>query len=512
MKNFVILLIALFPFSINLTLAQATYSKTYSINDLPSQGVGIEILEDSTMVILTIEIGKNNLPGIGLLSLDLDGIVLWKKYYSVFPLEFKPAFRGSGLIHCQEGGFAITGSILTESNELDYFLMRVSEKGDSLWTKTYGGVGRDLSNKILQTNDGGFLLVGLTESTPTTDIWLVKTDAEGEVEWEKSYTKAGNNQAWHAHLDKDGGFLISGWTSLEFGTADALAIKTDSLGNILWEKTRGTSGSDSTKDFFLHPQGGYWWMVRLDSTQENYPLKLTTTIIYHLTESGEILSEKEIIYGSNRFVLSPYIVTSKHLYFVGDEAGHPVLEAMDIFRTASVMKWDQLGNELWRKQFRHDELDPEFAIDHFDHAALAPDGTLVCVGWAYDYIEEEDLYFTKIWVVKMDENGCVEAAIQDCEEEFQPLDIHTPSQANTFQITPNPNNGAFTIRLLKNGFKNGHIRILNLTGQVLLEQSFTGEQDRYDFNMNTLKDGIYLIQIFDAMNQAYISEKLVITK
>ncbi|UCE25654.1 MAG: DJ-1/PfpI family protein [Candidatus Zixiibacteriota bacterium] len=59
----------------------------------------------------------------------------------------------------------------------------------SVWAHTYGGLDADGARDILQTEDGGFLIIGYTFSTGTgiADIMAVRTDDSGRMVWWNTY-------------------------------------------------------------------------------------------------------------------------------------------------------------------------------------------------------------------------------------------------------------------------------------------------------------------------------------
>ena len=103
-----------------------------------------------------------------------------------------------------------------------------------LWNKTYGGTAAERAFSVVATSDGGYALVGTTDSfgAGEDDFWLVKTDASGNMEWNKTYGGTGDDQAWSLVETSDGGYIIAGSTdSFGAGGYDFWLIKTDEYGN-----------------------------------------------------------------------------------------------------------------------------------------------------------------------------------------------------------------------------------------------------------------------------------------
>ncbi|MGC8766066.1 MAG: hypothetical protein ACP5QT_09330 [Brevinematia bacterium] len=104
-----------------------------------------------------------------------------------------------------------------------------------VWQKTYGGSDSgDEASSIQQTNDGGYIVAGWTDSfgAGSADFYIIKLDSNGNKVWEKTY--GGEYYDWASSIQqtKDGGYIVAGTTnSFGAGSADFYIIKTDSEGN-----------------------------------------------------------------------------------------------------------------------------------------------------------------------------------------------------------------------------------------------------------------------------------------
>jgi len=110
------------------------------------------------------------------------------------------------------------------------FLMAGCAQGiPAEWDKTFGGSGTDVFLSVQQTQDGGYITAGMTDSSGAgeDDIWLVKTDSEGNKKWDKTFGGSEQDAGFSAQQTQDGGYIIAGITgSYGAGEDDIWLIKT----------------------------------------------------------------------------------------------------------------------------------------------------------------------------------------------------------------------------------------------------------------------------------------------
>ena len=105
------------------------------------------------------------------------------------------------------------------------------------WEFTYGGTGNEEAYCVKQTSDGGYVVVGYSESYTNgdKDVWLLKLDVNGNEEWSQNYGGVENDVGNYVQQTDDGGYIIAGNTeSFSLGDQDYYLIKTDASGNEEW--------------------------------------------------------------------------------------------------------------------------------------------------------------------------------------------------------------------------------------------------------------------------------------
>ena len=88
------------------------------------------------------------------------------------------------------------------------------EAAASMWLNTYGGAQVDLAQSLVETSDGGYTIAGWTASfgAGETDFWLVKTDFIGNRLWNQTYGGAESDWAYALVNTSDGGYALAGNT------------------------------------------------------------------------------------------------------------------------------------------------------------------------------------------------------------------------------------------------------------------------------------------------------------
>jgi len=274
-----------------------------------------------------------------LLKVDANGNEIWNK-----------SFGGSGndeaysVIESKEG-YMIAGSTQHwDGMDYDFWLIKTDRDGNEIWNKTYGEKGDDIAEKIIQTNDGGYAIVGYTYSFNTPgdpDILVVKTDGKGELQW---YKVLGGNKTEDGNdiIETDDGYLVSGITySYETrGGWDTWLVKIDKDGNEVWNKTYG------------------WWdfewnayVIRIDDGYmiAGYTLSTPTEwgdayLIKVDKDGNEVWSKKyggqdsDQVYDFKKTEDGYILAGGTHTYSIGDF-------------DAWLLKVDANGNEIWNKSF-----------------------------------------------------------------------------------------------------------------------------------------------------------------
>jgi gliding motility-associated-like protein len=226
---------------------------------------------------------KNRNPTTVLLVLYLLLLHLRPLHAQLPKLQWGNKYGGSAveianrIILTQEGGTAICGYTTSKDGDVkamsprdywDLWVVKLDKCGNLLWEKSFGGTGYESARDMLQTPDGGYLVLGETNSTDggvvsgyggTKDIWLLKLSSTGNLEWQKRYGGTGLDIGNRIKMMPDGNYLIAA-TTASFdgdikqnrsakGYTDGALLRIDAAGNLLWTSCYGGSRNEELLDF-----------------------------------------------------------------------------------------------------------------------------------------------------------------------------------------------------------------------------------------------------------------------
>ncbi|QNF35466.1 T9SS type A sorting domain-containing protein [Adhaeribacter swui] len=189
----------------------------------------------------------------------------------------------------KDGGFILGGTSdspvsgnksVDVKGKQDFWIIKLDAAGNKQWDKTLGGSGSDYLQAIQQTNDGGYILGGSSDSPVSgdrtaaaagkQDFWVVKLDATGNKTWDKAYGGNSNDYLKSVVQTKEGGYILGGIsespvsgktgfnkTAASKGEHDYWLVKIDVNGAKTWDKTIGGSSFDYLQTVQQTTDGGY---------------------------------------------------------------------------------------------------------------------------------------------------------------------------------------------------------------------------------------------------------------
>lgn len=422
---------------------------------------------------------SNGFADLYVIRTDAMGDTIWTKKYGGSGVE-----HGYTISKTSDGNYIIAGVTSSNSgNGQDAYLIKIDEAGNMLWEKSYGGTGDDRIEAAYETADGGIIMVGNTNSAPSTspDVFLIKADANGNEQWTKRFGGAGFDNGNVVQPTSDGGYVIIGQTySYGAGSGDYWLIKTDASGNKEWDKMFGGPGLDEGKNIRQTSDGGFIITGDTDSYGAG-----ADDIYFIKTDAGGNMAWSKVIG-------SPEKEASKMIEECPD-GGYIIAGITRGFNFVNPNGWliktDASGDTTWTRFFGG------YDHEHLYCAKPTSDGGYVAVGHSDSYgasLKEQVL------LIKTDDMGLIPTAINEI-----------PYEAFSFSVYPNPSEGAFSIDLDMNGAPYADIRLMNTTGQIVLQERVESNGAFHKkLDLTGYARGIYLMSV--TMNGEQTTRKVTI--
>ncbi len=214
------------------------WSKTFG-REKDEYGWDVRITKDKGFIIAaqTNSFGNGEVDAY-LIKVDDKGNELWSKTYGGHKTD-----RIFSVQESDDGTFIASGITYSYSsvnaNDRDGYLIKTDANGNELWHKTFGGDAYDVVHCVTLTKDNGYMFTGYGESFSKQvgrDVYLLKTDHNGNIQWQKSYGENADERGLKGEQTNDGGFIAIGFTDKDL---NMYMLKTDTLGNKLWSRTFG---------------------------------------------------------------------------------------------------------------------------------------------------------------------------------------------------------------------------------------------------------------------------------
>ncbi|MEO8088582.1 MAG: T9SS type A sorting domain-containing protein, partial [Bacteroidota bacterium] len=340
----------------------------------------------------------------------------------------------------------------------DAWLLKIDSLWNIQWQRRYGGTQNEGFSNSFELGNGNLLLAGGSTSNDGDvnshiglgsgdyDYWVIETDSVGNLIWEKSYGGIRDDNPWKSIQLHDGTYLLSGYTyshevdvvgehDTVIGFSDIWLINIDSAGNLLWQKCLGGTSDDLGPVAFEDWDHG---IVVVGSTS---------------SQDGD--------------------VSGIHCY-------------MGFCNDAWIVKLDSAGNLLWQKCLGGSDGESfRYAVPLSNGEYIAAGSTFSSdgdvSGGGYHGIANGDA-----WVVKLSVNS---TGLQNSPNLVTDFSVHLNSALRTLYITFYSNDNERT-----------QLQLLDITGRALLEQplTVTAGFNKQKANTGELSAGVYMVRLITA--------------
>ena len=296
---------------------------------------------------------------------------------------------GEGVQQTTDGGYIVVGWTESGGGACQVYLLKTDANGDTIWTRTYGGENGSAGYSVQLTADGGYIVTGSTHyySADSIDVYLVKTNAVGDTIWTRAFGGISDDKGWSVRQTFDGGYIIAGYTySFGAGLGDVYLIKTFASGDTMWTKTYG--GTDEE----------WGWCVQ--QTSDSGYVIVGQTYSFG-SGDGDVYLIKTDAGGDSMW--------TRTYGGVGDDWGVGVQQTVDggyiiVGQTLSfglnngdvwLIKTDDIGDTLWTRVFGGDDDDWGKCVQQTN------DGGYIVVGSTAPHSSST----ANVYLIRTDSNG-----------------------------------------------------------------------------------------------------------
>ncbi|MFL5766014.1 MAG: T9SS type A sorting domain-containing protein [Bacteroidia bacterium] len=240
-------------------------------------------------------------------KLDNSGTIQWQNSYGGSDDE-----QPTVILCTPDNGYIFAGQSKSNDGDIhthhgmadssDCWVVKLDSTGHIMWETSLGGTGWDVATGISKTLDGGYVVIGTTESFNEdvtfnhggSDVWIIKLSSSGTIQWQKTYGGTSFESGMSIVQMTDSTYTAlantysaDGDVTLNKGQTDYWVIHISKSGSIIWQKTYGGTQADEPFNIEKTTDGGYilggysssqdgdvsinyaaseYWIVKLDST------------------------------------------------------------------------------------------------------------------------------------------------------------------------------------------------------------------------------------------------------
>jgi len=423
-----------------------------------------------------------------LVKTDTNGNKIWENYYGGTNHDW-----GNRVQQTPEGGYIIVG--MTESygaGKKDVYLIKTDPQGDTTWTKTYGGPDDDVGTTILQSYEGGYIILAATKSfgSGKYDLWIIKTDTNGDTIKTKTYGGAGNEGfltmqsglycSMGAIQTTDGNYMFSTFTNSFCGPdlidLDVWLLKTDTNLDTIWTKTYGGS-EEETSSYCTVQQvadGGYVFTGSRKTEYWGWPYQ-PDVYLQKVDAKGDSIWYCQ--YGGPLAEIGFWVEQTNDLgYIIAGDTRSEGAGGWDFY----LVKTDSSGRKLWTKTVGGKDREFGYVV----HQTW--DGKYVVAGATESYGAG---YFDG-YLVKVD-SDLITAVEKEHENDL-------PKHFSLDQNYPNPFNPNTIISYQLSKAAEVKLDIFNILGQkvvTLVSEPQQAGNYKYEWDGSGLTSGLYIYRI-----------------
>lgn len=168
---------------------------------------------------------------------------------------------------------SVDGDVKNPLGAKDVWAVCLSKNFDIIWQRTFGGSDFDEAHSIIRAFNGDLVIAGTTFSEDEDlalstyhgmgDAWMFQITDDGNVRWSNTYGGAKSDGGNGLAQTPDGGYIMVGTSNsknggiMNKGLYDGLMVRTDSLGGLIWQGSFGGEDFEYLYDVVALEGGNY---------------------------------------------------------------------------------------------------------------------------------------------------------------------------------------------------------------------------------------------------------------
>ena len=374
------------------------------------------------------------------------------------------------IIKGKEDEYILFGSSYDfEVGGLNYNITKVDAFGNFISRKILYQVNVDVGSKILKSEDGNYVIVGMAggdNSYGQTKFY--KINEQGEILLEKDFGAAQVRDYGFDILENDSGFLLLSTNYCEIGLSaafggfsqqsDVSVLQLDQEGNVLWEYSYQGDDYDYAFSFVQSEDHIFVAMNSRSEGAQSFDIR-----VLKLNLQGELIDSYD--FGGPGFEYAYRIIedSNSDLLICGTTSSEVERPSFYAFKIT------QEGELLWTRTIEKD-------------ASI----------YAYDVIERSsgDFIFTGKYAHNIDNSDIF---LLELDKQGQIIFQSSQSEIDDVVVFPNPSQGNFTIYQGNNSIE--EIWIYNIAGELVYKRIQNGNSLYTSLDLNFLEKGIYIISL-----------------
>ena len=429
------------------------------------------------------------------------------------------------IISTADSGYLVIGSTSSFGfdNSQMYFL-KLDSTGAIMWSKSHGGSNQEAGHAVIQTQDGGYVGVGYTNSWGSGgfDLLMVKLDANGNTIFEKYFGGTDWDFAWDVLETQPNVFVMAGETqSFGSGGKDAWIVRYDASNDIFdWNKTIGGSSTDDYKAITPDPTGGFYtagrgvqtghphedvmvtrfdangdtiWNRYYGDTLQDYANDITLFTDSSVVFTGRLTTTDTVKTYVVKLSPADTTIWEDRLKNTKNAIGFSVIERPDGY-PAVISQINSPGtkHEFWYVFMGYNgsgtmgTLENDYAtaitLDHF--------GKYMMAGYSNGFNSN----FTNILLYKTKEGMYNPNNLEFISDTMNVVSVKKIYRNNSIRLERE----FHIIRINQNNESLSHLNLFDISGKKVFSNSY--ESKTFQFNTESLNKGIYFLRITNSEN------------